>query len=141
MRMQDAVPDEIEVVPEGQRRPRDNSQDSRSHSPGTDGIPTTIVEKVDPSSPSHGEVPGTAAFARRMADAVPDVITSTSPHSENEAQSHSSESKAPNIPRTVVTRVDSTPAHGEVPGTEAFDMRLEDAKPDVVEKKSDEHSE
>lgn len=41
------------------------------------------------------------------------------------------------IPKTVITKVDSEPAHGEVPGTDAFDMRKGDAKPDIIEKRGD----
>lgn len=36
------------------------------------------------------------------------------------------------IPRTRVERVDDSPAHGEVPGTEAYNMRTEDATPDEI---------
>ncbi|KAG6038203.1 hypothetical protein E4U41_004455 [Claviceps citrina] len=36
------------------------------------------------------------------------------------------------IPRTRVERIDSTPAHGEVPGTEAYNQRLADAQPDEI---------
>lgn len=79
LRTQDAVPDEIEVVPDGQRS-RSTSRVSEADrpmspmSPGGMPIPKTIVEKVDPEEASHGEVPGTAAFEKRMADAVPDEI-------------------------------------------------------------------
>lgn len=81
LRLQDAVPDEIEVVPEGQRsrsntsrsRSRDIASDSGTRTPGGTPIPKTVVEKVD-FIPSHGEVEGTAAKEMRMADAVPDEI-------------------------------------------------------------------
>lgn len=36
-------------------------------------IPKMVVEKVD-EEPSHGEVPGTAAYDMRQADAQPDVV-------------------------------------------------------------------
>lgn len=75
-RTQDAVPDEVEVVPEGARsrsasrlRPED-----RPITPGGTPIPMTVVEKVDPEEPSHGDIPGTVAHKIRAADAVPDVI-------------------------------------------------------------------
>lgn len=58
-RTQDAEPDELEVIPEGS---------------GTDAIPKTVVEKVEPDKPSHGEVPGTEAYEKRKADAEPDQI-------------------------------------------------------------------
>ncbi|KAF4548459.1 Hypothetical protein D9617_28g065650 [Elsinoe fawcettii] len=76
LRTQDAVPDEIEVVPEGTRS-RSASRLSESDRPLTPGgtmIPKTIVEKVEPDNPSYGEVPGTAAYDMRRADAEPDEV-------------------------------------------------------------------
>jgi hypothetical protein len=76
MRMQDAVPDEVEVIPDGQRS-RSMSRlraEDRPFTPGGSPIPTTIVEKIDPDTPAHGDVPGTAAFEARKMDATPDVI-------------------------------------------------------------------
>ena len=86
MRMSDAVPDEIEVIPEGRRsrsattssqpRSRSHSQlsmESRPATPGGTPIPKTVVEKVD-FKPSYGEVDGTPAKEMRMADAMPDEI-------------------------------------------------------------------
>jgi len=81
MRTQDAVPDELEVVPEGQRS-RSASQvfrdeGRRPSTPGGPAVPKLVVEKVEPEKPSHGEVPGTDAYEMRKADATPDeVITS-----------------------------------------------------------------
>ncbi|SMR51624.1 unnamed protein product [Zymoseptoria tritici ST99CH_3D1] len=83
MRTQDAVPDEVEVVPEGQR-PRSGTQSrSRSHSavsassrPETAGgsqIPKTVVERVD-DKPAYGEVDGTLAKEMRREDAEPDEM-------------------------------------------------------------------
>lgn len=76
MRTQDAVPDEVEIVPDGQRS-RSTSRVSVSDRPVTPGgtpIPKTVVERIDPDEPAHGEVPGTAAHQQRLADAAPDVI-------------------------------------------------------------------
>lgn len=76
LRTQDAVPDEVEIVPEGQRS-RSISRaraDSRPLTPGGTPVPKMIVEKVDPDQPSHGDVPGTAAFEMRKADAEPDEV-------------------------------------------------------------------
>ncbi|KAF2090962.1 hypothetical protein K490DRAFT_62293 [Saccharata proteae CBS 121410] len=79
MRTQDAVPDEVEVVPEGTRS-RSTShlsaadRPSTPRSPGGTPIPKTVVEKVDPDVPSHGDVPGTAAYEMRQADAIPDIV-------------------------------------------------------------------
>jgi hypothetical protein len=85
MRMADAVPDEIEIVPEGRRsrsattssqpRSRSHSQLSieRPQTPGGTPIPRTVVEKVD-FKPAYGEVEGTPAKEMRTADAMPDEI-------------------------------------------------------------------
>ena len=98
-----------------------------------------VVEKVDPKSPSHGDVPGTAAHSKRQADAVPDVILQAPQRDEDSVSKGRDDAISPNIPipTTVITKVDSEPSHGEIPGTDAFDMRKGDAKPDVVEKKGD----
>ena len=75
MRTQDAVPDEVEIVPDGSRS-RSASRVSVSDRPLTPGgtpVPKTIVERVD-DKPAHGEVPGTLAHQQRLADAEPDVI-------------------------------------------------------------------
>lgn len=81
LRTQDAVPDQVEVVPEGQRS-RSSSlavgSGGRPSTPGGSPIPRTIIEKVEPDNPSHGEVPGTAAFDMRKADAEPDEVVTSS---------------------------------------------------------------
>ena len=76
MRIQDAVPDELEIVPDGKGSRRGSAQlePDRTATPGGTPIPRTVVEKIDPESPSHGDVPGTPAHAIRKADAVPDII-------------------------------------------------------------------
>ena len=118
-------------------------QQEKLASPRDVPIPKMVVEKVDPSSPSHGDVPGTAAHAKRQADAVPDVILQAPEHGKTSVVENQGGNISPDvpIPTTVVTRVDSNPSHGEIPGTDAFDMRKGDAKPDVVEKKGDISSE
>jgi hypothetical protein len=76
IRTQDAVPDEIEIVPDGTRS-RSTSRVSESDRPVTPGgtpVPHLVVEKVDPSAPSHGDVPGTDAYDMRTADAQPDEV-------------------------------------------------------------------
>ncbi|KAM3425676.1 hypothetical protein BST61_g7617 [Cercospora zeina] len=98
LRTQDAVPDEIEIVPEGRRsrsatlqivgRSRGNSAastsstGSRPMTPGGTPIPKLIVERVD-NKPAHGEVEGTEAHAKRMADATPDEVRAASPIAAN----------------------------------------------------------
>lgn len=140
MRQQDAVPDELEITPDdSERKPINPSHQGLLGSPKRVSIPRMVVEKVDPTSPSHGDVPGTAAHSKRQADAVPDVVTQApqrdyAPNSEDQGEGISPDVP---IPTTVITKVDSGPSHGEVPGTDAFNMRKGDAKPDVVEKKGD----
>jgi hypothetical protein len=87
LRTTDAVPDEIEIVPEGQRsrsgtRSRalsnlstfgEGRADSRPQTPGGTPIPRTVVERVD-DKPAFGEVEGTLAREQRLADAEPDEV-------------------------------------------------------------------
>jgi hypothetical protein len=73
MRTADAVPDEIEVVPEGTRS-RSASRVSRPSTPGGTRVPKIVAEKLDHDQPSYGDVPGTAAYEMRKADAAPDEI-------------------------------------------------------------------
>ena len=75
-RIQDAVPDEVEVVPEGTRSRSTSrvSSQERPLTPGGSPIPKTVIEKVNPDEPAHGDVPGTHAYKVRAADAAPDVI-------------------------------------------------------------------
>ena len=75
-RTQDAVPDEVEIVPEGQRSRSTSrvSASDRPYTPGGTQIPKTVVEKIDPDVPSFGDVPGTLAHELRAADAEPDVV-------------------------------------------------------------------
>jgi hypothetical protein len=134
MRESDAAPDKVAIIPEGKAN-EENDTVPRSPTPGGRPIPSTLVEKVDPSSPSHGEVPGTLAHDKRAADAVPDMVVKTG----NRRRSPSTRSRAGStpgdlpIPTTKVEKVDSEPSHGEVPGTKASEMRKEDAEPDAVE--------
>ncbi|KAL8942443.1 MAG: hypothetical protein Q9211_001386 [Gyalolechia sp. 1 TL-2023] len=142
LRRQDAVPDELEIVGDRSNpssRRTSQSQPDRAFTPGGSPIPKTVVEKIESTSPSHGEVPGTAAHNMRQADAVPDVILQ---HPKSKAAFGDSSpvratSPGVSVPKTVVTKVDEQPSHGEIPGTEAFNMRTEDATPDAVETKGD----
>lgn len=70
------MPDEKEIVPEGVRSRSASrvSEMDRPFTPGGTAIPKTVVEKIEPDVPSHGEVPGTAAYEMRKADADPDEI-------------------------------------------------------------------
>lgn len=102
--------------------------------------PIMRVERVD-DQPAHGEVPGTEAYNQRRLDFVPDEMEvvpdgqrSRSNTTRSRAASNLSTSSGTsgNIPRTVVERVDSRPAHGEVEGTPAREMRMADAEPDEI---------
>ncbi|KAB8302514.1 hypothetical protein EYC80_005906 [Monilinia laxa] len=140
MRTEDAGPDQVAMVPE-----YDGASPSRRPStPGDLPIPTTVVEKIDPDTPSHGEVPGTPAYEKRKADAVPDLVLDSTPgRSRSNTLNLTTRSRAGStpgdlpIPKTVVERVDSEPSHGEVPGTAAYELRKEDAQPDDIVEVSD----
>ena len=130
MRKSDARPDEVAVIPED----KGDMEVVRS-------CPTsnTLVEKIDVASSSHGELPGTLAYEKRAADAVPDLVLKSGERhqsSNTRAKASSTSSDLP-IPITKVEKVDSMPSHGEVPGTEAFELRKEDAEPDIVEEVGD----
>ncbi|KAG4426718.1 hypothetical protein IFR04_000149 [Cadophora malorum] len=135
LREQDAAPDEIAIVPDHTAPGISTPISKPSTPPGGQPIPLMIVEKVDPSSPSHGEVPGTLAHDMRAADAVPDLVV----RSGERSRSSSTRSRAGStpgdlpIPITKVEKVDSSPRHGEVPGTKAYELRRGDAEPDIVE--------
>lgn len=149
-RGQDAVPDEIEVVPEGSRSRDPSPAGSRDRplTPGGSPIPRTVVEKVDPESPSHGEVPGTEAYEKRQADAVPDVVTKASddldsvlppPAADRESpDSSASNASSQCIPETRLSRVDTITAEDELPSRPRAHQRSpSDAMPDMVETISD----
>ncbi|KAJ6081780.1 hypothetical protein N7499_006654 [Penicillium canescens] len=118
-REQDAVPDEIEVVPEGETSSNHSpagSDEDRALTPGGSPIPRTVVEKVDPEEASHGEVPSTSAHEKRLADAVPDVTDTT----------------VSEIPETRLERVDSVPAEKDT-HPQAHQSSPSDPLPDSVE--------
>ena len=138
MRRQDAVPDEIEIVTGGRSSKRASYDGSST--PGGTLVPRTVVEKVDPASPSHGEVPGTEAYEKRMADAAPDIVLKAPDPGKLPPALNNPLSTPANdmpIPETIISRVDSKPSHGEQPGTKAHDMRARDATPDAVERVGD----
>jgi hypothetical protein len=109
-----------------------------SRSGGTSPVPVTRVERVD-DEPSYGEVPGTEAYSKRAQDAVPDEVEIVPDGQRSRSASRLSAADRPftpggsPIPKTVVEKVDpDEPAYGEVPGTEAYEKRAQDAVPDVV---------
>lgn len=117
-------------------------------------VPVTRVERVD-DRPAHGEVPGTPAYEQRTQDAVPDEIeivpegkrsrSATLSDGRGRSPSHvslgGSRPATPGgtpIPKTIVERVDDRPAHGEVEGTYAKELRMADAAPDEVRRAPEE---
>ncbi|KAF2454613.1 hypothetical protein BDY21DRAFT_99499 [Lineolata rhizophorae] len=102
-------------------------------------IPMTRVERVDDTA-SYGEVPGTPAYQMRMQDAVPDEVEIV-PRSRSASRlRHEDRPTTPGgspVPKTVVEKVDDSPSHGDVPGTNAHELRKADATPDIVLKAPD----
>lgn len=129
-RGQDAVPDEVEVVPEGSRS-RSSSRVERPVTPGGTPIPQTIVSKVD-EAPSYGDVPGTPAYNQRKADAVPDIVVKM-PGEPQTPSSLSRESSDQSVPETKLSRVDSLPKDPTSPMLRAHRRSPSDALPDFTE--------
>ena len=141
LRSQDAVPDELEIIPEGtdSRQSSGQGNDDEANRPLGVQIPKTVVEKVDLASPSHGDIPGTASYEKRMADAVPDVILQAPEPGQASIgiPAETRQSADGRIPTTIITKVDSEPSYGEIPDTDAYKVRTMDAKPDIVIEKGD----
>lgn len=138
-RAKDAVPDEVEVVPEGRLSKRSSQYLEPPTTPGGSVIPRTVVEKIDPSSSSYGDEPGTKGYSHRKMDSIPDLVLKA-PEPGKARQDDSDQppsSTSTPIPETIITRVDSEPAYGEVDGTIAKERRQQDATPDATEIKPD----
>ncbi|RDW57581.1 DUF5102 domain-containing protein [Aspergillus mulundensis] len=139
-REQDAVPDEVEVISRS-RSPSAAGQRRRSVTPGGTRIPRTVVEKVDPGQPSYGDVPGTEAYEKRRADAVPDMVTKTSKSttpSGSPTESAEANSTTTPVPGTLLSEVDDTPDDGTLhSGPHAHRRRPSDTLPDAKETVSD----
>ena len=133
MRAQDAIPDELEVIPEGGVKAATVDKQAQPTTSSTSSIPKTVVEMIDSTTPSHSDGYGTAVHSNRRADAVPNAVT----HASHPEQGSCGSSDEIPIPKTVVTKVDETPSHGEVPGTEAHAIRKADVEPNTVEKIGD----
>jgi len=131
-RVQDAVPDEVEIVPEGRLSKRASQILEPTLSPGGTIIPRTVVEKIDPASASHGDVPGTTAYEQRQADAAPDLVfNAAEPERRRSYTEETGRQRSPSdvpIPQTIVTRVDSIPAGGEIADAGAFARGNKDAR-------------
>jgi hypothetical protein len=74
MRARDAVPDEVEVVTRSRSASRVDPADRPPVATGLPPVPKIVAIKIDPDVPAYGDVPGTEAFEKRRADAVPDVV-------------------------------------------------------------------
>lgn len=141
IREQDAVPDEITVVPE-ESHDTDLSpagSPERPLTPGGSPIPQTMVEKVEPESPAHGEVPGTEAYEKRQADAVPDIVKKTTDLEGPQSPSPSAgATENQPIPETKVSQVETDLLDEELPSRPRAHQRSpSDALPDTVETISD----
>lgn len=139
-RTQDAIPDEVEIIPEGRLSKRSSQYLEPARTPTTPGgsvIPRTVVEKVDPSSPSYGEVPGTQAYEKRLADATPDQVYKSSESGTRLDYGDSASSNVPilkiPVPETVITPVDSM----ATPGNKGQGRRVLDASPEFVDNSSE----
>ncbi|KAL4763984.1 DUF5102 domain-containing protein [Aspergillus foveolatus] len=139
-REQDAVPDEVEVISRS-RSPSTAGQHRRSATPGGTPIPRTVVEKVDPGQPSYGDVPGTEAYEKRKADAVPDIVTKTSesptPLAAPTEFGEANTTTTP-VPETLLSEVGDAPDDGSIhSGPRAHRRRPSDTLPDATETVSD----
>jgi hypothetical protein len=141
MRELDAVPDEIEIVKDGLYGK--NQITGAANPPLSPGgpIPRTVIEKVDPSSTSYGEEPGTPAHESRKADAAPDLILKI-PESGSKSPTYFSENserilvESP-IPETLLSRVETLPGHRSPRSLSAHRRSPSDTLPDAIENVSD----
>ncbi|EAU29750.1 conserved hypothetical protein [Aspergillus terreus NIH2624] len=93
--------------------------------------------------PSHGDIPGTPAYEKRKADAVPDIVVPASGESTQgslslQAEQQSTESNEittpdTTVPETVLSRVDSLPSDDTELAHRAHKSQPGDAAPDVTE--------
>lgn len=135
MRSQDAVPDELEIISDGEKsRPYARAGDKdRITAPGGSPIPKTVVQKLDPTSPSHGEVPGTAAYSIRAADAAPDVITKISdPEEETATKGNPLKPNYTPVPKIVQPKAELEWSHGEVSALKPYEPSEEDTTANAV---------
>jgi hypothetical protein len=136
----DAVPDEVEIIPEGSNSRRQSTSENidRPLSPSGGTTPRTVVEKVDPESPSYGDVPGTPAYDLRKADTPPDLVLRAAesqketPEVMPSPDSNGSGDSGP-VPETLLSRVDSLPTRHTNNSFTAHRRSPSDALPDCVE--------
>ncbi|PYI01993.1 hypothetical protein BO78DRAFT_400930 [Aspergillus sclerotiicarbonarius CBS 121057] len=134
VREQDAVPDQIEIIPDGSRSRSASATGQRPVTPSS-LIPRTVVEKVDLDEPSHGDVPGTPAYEIRKADAVPDVVKKASESDDSSPISGSVEDSAADasVPETLLSRVNSNEDDTEEAGPLAHRPKPSDPEPNQTE--------
>ncbi|OOF96024.1 hypothetical protein ASPCADRAFT_207369 [Aspergillus carbonarius ITEM 5010] len=134
VREQDAVPDQIEIIPDGSRSRSASAASQRPVTPSS-SIPRTVVEKVDLDEPSHGDVPGTPAYEKRKADAVPDVVRKASDSDDSSPSPGSVEASAADtpVPETLLSRVNSNEDDTEDAGPLAHRPKPSDSEPDQTE--------
>lgn len=126
-REQDALPDEITVVPEGS--PGRSQSPAGSQEPsvnaGSSPVPQTMDQKIDTESPTHSEVTGTEALEKGRPDVVSDAETSAGGQP---------------IPETKVSQVDTSQPEEELPSRPRAHQRSpSDPMPDTVETVTDPH--
>ncbi|KLJ08681.1 hypothetical protein EMPG_15885 [Blastomyces silverae] len=133
----DAVPDEIEIVGNGPpSRPGSRASTRATLDPNM--VPRTIVEKIDPSSPSYGEEPGTRAYESHKADSAPDMILRIQEHSSQPCitshdQPQNTSTEGSPVPETMLSRVESPPEHDLRRSFTAHRRSPSDALPDVIQ--------
>ncbi|OJD14398.1 hypothetical protein AJ78_05245 [Emergomyces pasteurianus Ep9510] len=133
----DAVPDEIEIVGNGPpSRPQSSASTRATLDPNFVHVPRTVVEKIDPSSPSYGEEPGTKAYESHKADSAPDMILkiqeqSSQPSMKQQPQNSSAEASP--VPETVLSRVESPPEDNLRRSFTAHRRSPSDSLPDVIQ--------
>jgi hypothetical protein len=109
---------------------------SRNVSGADSPIPRTRVDRVE-DSPLYGEVPGTDAYEKRKADAVPDAVFNVSVNSQSPISGveDAREKRRPPspIPETLLTKVITLPDHGPSSHPRAHRRSPSDALPDTTE--------
>ncbi|EQL37068.1 hypothetical protein, variant [Blastomyces dermatitidis ATCC 26199] len=133
----DAVPDEIEILGNGPpSRPGSRASTRATLDPKM--VPRTIVEKIDPSSPSYGEEPGTRAYESHKADSAPDMIfkiqeQSSQPCITSPDQPQNSSTEGSPVPETMLCRVESPGEHDLRRSFTAHRRGPSDSLPDVIQ--------
>jgi Domain of unknown function (DUF5102) len=133
MRAEDARPDQVAVIPDSTHNAPEEIYPDRPLTPGGHPIPTTVLEKIDPSNPGCSELPGTRAHKSRTADALPDLVMKVGRDLDSIPYTRAGDipGDLPG-PVTQLETVDSTLSRGEVPRTEAYKVHRGDALPEVV---------